>query len=76
MHVHGKYVSGSSIHSCLHLIDLAGSERVGKFEVTGERLKEAQYVKKSLSCLKDVITALAQKEFSHPLREEQTNASL
>ncbi|KAE9455972.1 hypothetical protein C3L33_12127, partial [Rhododendron williamsianum] len=47
--VHGKDVSGSTLRSCLHLVDLAGSERVAKSEVTGDGLKEAQYINKSLS---------------------------
>ncbi|KAJ6380903.1 hypothetical protein OIU77_029741 [Salix suchowensis] len=47
VHVHGKDVSGSTLHSCLHLVDLAGSERVDKSEVTGDRLKEAQYINKN-----------------------------
>ncbi|PHU02183.1 Kinesin-4 [Capsicum chinense] len=51
VHVLGEDTSGNIIHSCLHLVDLAGSERVGKSEVTGEGLKEAQHIKKSLSCL-------------------------
>ena len=29
-------VYGCNLHSCLNLIDLAGSERVDKFEVTGD----------------------------------------
>lgn len=51
VHVHGKDTSGSTIRSCLHLVDLAGSERVDNSEVTGERLKETQFINKSLSCL-------------------------
>jgi len=39
MHVNGKDLLGSSIHSYLHLVDLARSEQVDKCEVTGERLK-------------------------------------
>ncbi|KAH9679389.1 kinesin-like protein KIN-14L [Citrus sinensis] len=71
IHVHGKDTSGSILRSCLHLVDLAGSERVDKSEVTGDRLKEAQYINKSLSCLGDVITALAQKNSHIPYRNSK-----
>ncbi|EFH58919.1 predicted protein [Arabidopsis lyrata subsp. lyrata] len=71
VHVRGKDTSGGTLRSCLHLVDLAGSERVDKSEVTGDRLKEAQYINKSLSCLGDVISALAQKNSHIPYRNSK-----
>ncbi|KAL3533752.1 hypothetical protein ACH5RR_007273 [Cinchona calisaya] len=71
IHVNGEDVSGGRIHSCLHLVDLAGSERVDKSEVTGEGLKETQYINKSLSSLGDVIMALAQKNSHVPYRNSK-----
>jgi kinesin family protein C2/C3 len=49
------------LHSKLNLIDLAGSERVGKTDASGDRLKEAQNINRSLSALGDVISALGKK---------------
>ncbi len=49
----------------LHLIDLAGSERLSKTDATGDRLKEAQNINKSLSALGDVVNALGNKKASH-----------
>ncbi|CAI0439653.1 unnamed protein product [Linum tenue] len=71
VHVHGEDESGGKLRGCLHLVDLAGSERVDKSEVTGDRLKEAQYINKSLSCLGDVVTALAQKNTHIPYRNSK-----
>merc|ERR1719230_228595 len=41
----------------LSLVDLAGSERLKQSEAVGERLREAQYINRSLSALADVISA-------------------
>ncbi|GJZ83168.1 kinesin-like protein KIN-14S [Tanacetum coccineum] len=59
-------VNGQRTRSRLWLVDLAGSVRVGKVEVEGERLTEAQYIIDSLSSLGDVISALALKESHIP----------
>jgi kinesin family protein C2/C3 len=46
-----KTVKKAVVRSKLSLVDLAGSERLAKTEATGDRLKEALHINKSLSAL-------------------------
>ncbi|XP_039013930.1 kinesin-like protein KIN-14I isoform X2 [Hibiscus syriacus] len=72
VHVQGRdLTSGTILRGCMHLVDLAGSERVNKSEVTGDRLKEAQHINKSLSALGDVIASLSQKNPHVPYRNSK-----
>jgi kinesin family protein C2/C3 len=69
-------INGQKTRSHLWLVDLAGSERVGRIEVEGERLKESQFINKSLSALGDVIYALASKTAHIPYRHLSLSLSL
>lgn len=72
VHVQGKdLTSGAALRGCMHLVDLAGSERVDKSEVTGDRLKEAQHINKSLAALGDVIASLSTKNAHVPYRNSK-----
>ncbi|XP_063168890.1 kinesin-like protein KIFC3 isoform X2 [Candoia aspera] len=55
----------------LNLVDLAGSERVGRSGAEGNRLREAQYINKSLSALGDVIHALRSRQGHVPFRNSK-----
>lgn len=67
-----QILKNSEIVSKLHLIDLAGSENVGKSGVQGNNLIEAQTINKSLSCLGNVIYALSEKNRDHiPYRDSR-----
>jgi kinesin family protein C2/C3 len=60
----------------LHLIDLAGSERLSKTDASGDRLKEAQNINRSLSALGDVISALGNKKATHiPYRNSKVSTT-
>ncbi|GFP99312.1 kinesin kp1 [Phtheirospermum japonicum] len=72
VHVRGVDLETNAVlRGCLHLVDLAGSERVDRSEATGDRLREAQHINKSLSALGDVIFALAQKSAHVPYRNSK-----
>ena len=73
MHIDVSTAQGDSppVKSKLFLVDLAGSERVGKSGVTGQAMKEAQYINKSLSALGDVMEALDQKAKFIPYRNSK-----
>jgi len=57
--------------SRLYLVDLAGSEKVGKTGATGERLKEAQNINKSLTSFGMVINALSEGLGHVPYRDSK-----
>ncbi|KAF7458631.1 kinesin-domain-containing protein [Cryptosporidium felis] len=67
----GANYSSRKIVSILSLIDLAGSERVNKSGVAGERLKETQFINKSLSALGDVIMSINLKKDHIPFRNSK-----
>ncbi len=53
-----NFVSGAMTSGYMTLVDLAGSERLKTTGASGQRLREAQHINKSLSSLGDVISAL------------------
>ncbi|CAH0515942.1 unnamed protein product [Peronospora belbahrii] len=55
----------------LYLVDLAGSERVKKSNVSGDMLREAAHINKSLSALADVMEALDKKMAHIPYRNSK-----
>jgi ankyrin repeat protein len=60
--------SGKKTTGKLTLVDLAGSERVEKSGASGDALKEAQSINKSLSALGDVIASLTSGSQHIPYR--------
>ncbi|KAL0481842.1 kinesin family member [Acrasis kona] len=64
--------NGQIVYSKLNLVDLAGSERVGKTHSSGQVLKEATYINKSLSFLEQVVIALSTPSREHvPYRQSK-----
>ncbi|KAH9189039.1 hypothetical protein AeNC1_008982 [Aphanomyces euteiches] len=64
-------LDGKKAVSKLHLIDLAGSERISKTAASGQRLKEAQHINRSLSALGDVIASLGGHSKHVPYRNSK-----
>lgn len=60
----------------INLIDLAGSENTNKSGVTGQGMKEAQNINKSLSALGDVISSLISKSGHIPYRNSKLTMML
>jgi kinesin family protein C2/C3 len=65
------HATNAMTRGCLHLIDLAGSERVGRSGAEGKQLLEAQHINKSLSALGSVMHALAVKAPHIPFRDSK-----
>uniref|UniRef100_A0A671UH93 Kinesin family member 6 n=1 Tax=Sparus aurata TaxID=8175 RepID=A0A671UH93_SPAAU len=63
--------------SKLHLVDLAGSDRVSKTGLNGQLLTEAKYINLSLHYLEQVIIALSEKNRTHiPYRNSMLTSVL
>lgn len=59
-------------HSKLYFVDLAGSEKISKTNVSGQQLEEAKNINKSLTCLGMVINALTSDKKEHiPYRDSK-----
>jgi kinesin family protein C1 len=65
--------SGTTVQGALNLCDLAGSERLERSGAASDaqRLKETQAINKSLSCLGDVFTSLANGSKHVPFRNSK-----
>jgi len=67
--VHNEFKA--QVTGSLSMCDLAGSERISRSNATGERLKEAQAINKSLSSLATVFSSLNKKSSHVPYRNSK-----
>merc|ERR1712151_342722 len=71
------YLTGSNaelnteLHGALHLVYLAGFERLDRSGAVGDRLKETQNINRSLSSLADVFCAKAEGRSHVPFRNSK-----
>lgn len=71
------YITGTNesqnteLSGSLNLVDLAGSERLSRSHATGDRLKEAQAINKSLSSIADVFVAIGNGASHIPYRNSK-----
>jgi len=69
-------LSNKRTQAALHMIDLAGSERVGRSGVQGQALKEAQFINQSLAALGNTLSALGRKDNHVPYRDSKLTHAL
>lgn len=69
--VRENVISGSVTSGHMTLVDLAGSERLKTTNASGQRLREAQHINKSLSALGDVISSLGTGQKHVPYRNSK-----
>ncbi|GMH37608.1 hypothetical protein BSKO_05481 [Bryopsis sp. KO-2023] len=65
-----------AVLSKINFVDLAGSERTKKTGVTGQTLKEANFINKSLTFLEQTVNSLCRKDAHVPFRQTKLTAVL
>ncbi|KAJ8905833.1 hypothetical protein NDN08_002338 [Rhodosorus marinus] len=64
-------LNGDRVEAKMYMVDLAGSERLSRTNATGDRLKEAQHINKSLSALGDVFSSILSNNSHIPFRNSK-----
>lgn len=65
-----------TVTGTITIVDLAGSERLSQSHTEGDRLNETKAINKSLTALRDVISALYKKEQHIPYRNSKLTSIL